>query len=100
MPFKPDKTIWSSMLGACGTHRNTGLVSTIAENLLANCPNDPSIYVMLSNAYGTLGMWDSLSQSRKERKETAIEGPKKGRNGIEFLTGLACLNLLHYLEHC
>ncbi|KAL9359218.1 hypothetical protein Peur_010439 [Populus x canadensis] len=26
--------------------------------------------------------------SRKERKEIAIEGPKKGRNGIEFFTAI------------
>ncbi|KAG6786196.1 hypothetical protein POTOM_007791 [Populus tomentosa] len=82
MPFKPDKTIWSSMLGACGTHRNTGLVSTIAENLLANCPNDPSIYVMLSNAYGTLGMWDSLSQVREAAKKLGVKAA--GTSWIEI----------------
>ncbi|KAJ6939328.1 hypothetical protein NC651_005693 [Populus alba x Populus x berolinensis] len=41
-----------------------------------------------------------FDKSRKERKEIAIEGPKKGRNGIEFFAGLASLILLHYLEHC
>jgi hypothetical protein len=70
------------MLGACGTHRNTGLVSTIAENLLANCPNDPSIYVMLSNAYGTLGMWDSLSQVREAAKKLGVKAA--GTSWIEI----------------
>ncbi|CAK7347031.1 unnamed protein product [Dovyalis caffra] len=79
MPFKPDKTIWSSMLGACGTHRNTGLVSTIAENLLSDCPNDPSIYVMLSNAYATLGMWDSLSQVREAAKKLGVKAAGTSR---------------------
>ncbi|KAJ7006696.1 hypothetical protein NC653_005913 [Populus alba x Populus x berolinensis] len=55
-----------------------------------------------TNLFPEFNLQDKLytTNSRKERKETAIEGPKKGRNGIEFFTGLACLNLLHYLEHC
>uniref|UniRef100_A0A2P2IX23 Uncharacterized protein MANES_18G074100 n=1 Tax=Rhizophora mucronata TaxID=61149 RepID=A0A2P2IX23_RHIMU len=68
MPFKPDKTIWSSMLGACVTHKKTKLVGTIAQNLLAEYPDDPAIHVMLSNAYATMGMWDSLSIVRKAGK--------------------------------
>ncbi|KAJ6730440.1 hypothetical protein OIU85_021254 [Salix viminalis] len=58
------------------------LVSTIAENLLANFPNDSSIYVMLSNAYGTLGMWDSLSQVREAAKKLGVKAA--GTSWIEI----------------
>lgn len=49
MPFEPDPYIWRSLLGACGTHKYTWLVNTIAENILATLPEDPSTYVTLSN---------------------------------------------------
>ncbi|KAJ9166622.1 hypothetical protein P3X46_021342 [Hevea brasiliensis] len=82
MPFKPDKTIWSSLLGACGTLGNTELVSTIEENLLATSPDDPSVYVMLSNAFAMLGMWDNLSKVRKAAKKLGIK--KAGKSWIEI----------------
>lgn len=81
MPFKPDKTIWASMLKACETHNNTKLVSIIAEQLLATSPEDPSKYVMLSNVYATLGMWDSLSKVRKAGKKLGEK--KAGMSWIE-----------------
>ncbi|KAK2659627.1 hypothetical protein Ddye_006160 [Dipteronia dyeriana] len=69
MPFEPDKTIWCSMLKACEAHKNIEQVNFIAELLLAKSEEDPSIYVMLSNAYATLGMWDSSSKMRKAGKD-------------------------------
>ncbi|XP_010544468.1 PREDICTED: pentatricopeptide repeat-containing protein At4g08210 [Tarenaya hassleriana] len=68
MPFEPDKTIWSSLLAACGTYKNARLVNVIAENLLKTSPEDPSVYVMLSNVYATLGFWDELSKVREGAK--------------------------------
>ncbi|XP_044475125.1 pentatricopeptide repeat-containing protein At4g08210-like [Mangifera indica] len=69
MPFEPDKTIWSSMLKACGTHKNIELVGVVAEQLIAASPEDPFIYVMLSNIYAELEMWDSLSKVRNACKK-------------------------------
>ncbi|KAM7253131.1 hypothetical protein ACFE04_025749 [Oxalis oulophora] len=82
MPLEPDKTIWSSLLGACGTHKNINLVKSIAERLLKNSPNDPSIYVMLSNAYATLEMWEHLNEMRKTAKQLGIKAP--GKSWIEI----------------
>lgn len=81
MPFKPDKTIWTSMLKACGMHKNTELVSAIAEHLLAASPEDPSVYVMLSNVYATLGMWHSLDKVRKAGKRLGMK--EAGMSWIE-----------------
>ncbi|CAI0449800.1 unnamed protein product [Linum tenue] len=32
MPLRPNKTIWSSLLAACVTHKNSEMISGIAEN--------------------------------------------------------------------
>ncbi|KAF5740295.1 hypothetical protein HS088_TW11G00361 [Tripterygium wilfordii] len=69
MPFEPDKSIWGSMLEACAIHNKTNLVNVIAEHLLATSGKDPSIYVMLSNVYAKLGMWDKLSKVRETVKK-------------------------------
>ncbi|XP_050226179.1 pentatricopeptide repeat-containing protein At4g08210 [Mercurialis annua] len=82
MPFKSDKTIWISLLGACGIHRNAELVRTIENNLLASFSDDPSVYIMLSNTYATLGMWDNLSKVRESAKRLGVK--KGGTSWIEI----------------
>lgn len=82
MPCSPNQTIWRSLLGACGTHKNVELLKTIDKNLLKSLPEDPSTYVTLSNVYAELGMWDSLSKVRKASK---LVGSKEvGRSWIEI----------------
>ncbi|XP_010063351.2 pentatricopeptide repeat-containing protein At4g08210 [Eucalyptus grandis] len=84
MPFKPDKTIWCSLLEACASHGKTELVDGIAENLLAISPEDPSIYVMLSNVYATLGMWANLTKVRKSAKKLGTK--EAGKSWVEIST--------------
>lgn len=68
MPFEPNKTIWMSLLTACGTHKNAELVTVIAEKLLNSFSEDPSVYTCISNVYATMGMWDRLSEVREAAK--------------------------------
>ncbi|KAK7311574.1 hypothetical protein RJT34_09808 [Clitoria ternatea] len=83
MPFKPDKIIWCSLLGACGTHKNRHLANIVAKHLLATSPEDASVYIMLSNVYAALGMWDNLSQVREAVKR--VGGTKgAGKSWIEI----------------
>lgn len=82
MPLEPDKTIWMSLLTACGTHKNAGLITVIAEKLLKAFPEDPSVYTSLSNAYATLGMWDQLSEVRETAK--MLGAKESGMSWIEF----------------
>ncbi|XP_059631862.1 pentatricopeptide repeat-containing protein At4g08210 [Cornus florida] len=82
MPFEPDQTIWGSLLGFCGTHTNTELVDFIAERLIAISPEDPSVYVRLSNIYASLGLWDDSNMVRQAIKEMGIK--EAGRSWIEI----------------
>ncbi|CAN0892471.1 Pentatricopeptide repeat-containing protein At4g08210 [Linum grandiflorum] len=81
MPFRANKTIWSSLLAACVTHKKSEMVGGIAENLCALFPEDPSVYVMVSNCYAALGMWDDLSRVREAAKTSGIK--ESGRSWIE-----------------
>ncbi|KAK4801855.1 hypothetical protein SAY86_000058 [Trapa natans] len=82
MPMKPDKTIWSSLLAAAGNHRNTELVNRIGQRLLAILPEDPSVYVMISNVYATLGMWDHLSKVRESARDVGAK--EAGKSWVEI----------------
>ncbi|CAN1235775.1 Pentatricopeptide repeat-containing protein At4g08210 [Linum perenne] len=83
MPFQPNRTIWSSLLAACVAHKNSELISCIAGNLRAAFPDDPSVYVMISNAYASLGMWDQLSRVRDAAKSSGIK--ESGKSWIEVM---------------
>ncbi|KFK32150.1 hypothetical protein AALP_AA6G204600 [Arabis alpina] len=82
MPLEPDKTIWMSLLTACGTHRNARLVTVIAEQLLKAFPEDPSVYTSLSNVYAMLGMWDRLSEVREAAKKLGAK--ESGKSWIDI----------------
>lgn len=82
MPMKPDKTIWGSLLAAAGNHRNAELVNRVGHRLLAILPEDPSVYVMISNVYATLGMWDNLSKVRESAKEVGAK--QAGKSWVEM----------------
>ncbi|PON59799.1 Tetratricopeptide-like helical domain containing protein [Parasponia andersonii] len=82
MPCEPNQTLWRSLLGACGTHKNAELLSIVDKHLLASLPEDPSTYVTLSNVYAELGMWDSLSKVRKTAKE--VGSKEAGKSWIEI----------------
>ncbi|KAK7282752.1 hypothetical protein RIF29_11777 [Crotalaria pallida] len=82
MPFKPDKTIWCSLLGACGTHDNQYLAKIVAMHLLTTFPEDASVYILLSNFYATHEMWDSLSKVREAVKK--VSKKEAGKSWIEI----------------
>ncbi|CAI0546379.1 unnamed protein product [Linum tenue] len=82
MPLRPNKTIWSSLLAACVTHKNSEMISGIAENLRVAFPDDPSVYVMVSNAYATMEMWDDLNRVRETAKASGVK--EAGRSWIEM----------------
>ncbi|KAJ0024553.1 hypothetical protein Pint_08230 [Pistacia integerrima] len=77
-----DQFVISSVLKACGIYKNIELVGVVAEQLIAASPEDPSIYVMLSNVYAELEMWDSLSKVRNAGKKLGTK--EAGMSWIEI----------------
>ncbi|KAF8405870.1 hypothetical protein HHK36_007948 [Tetracentron sinense] len=65
MPFKPDSTIWGSLLSSSRTHGNLEIGLTAMEHLLELEPDDTGNYVLLSNIYADLGKWEGVSRMRK-----------------------------------
>ncbi|XP_054800697.1 pentatricopeptide repeat-containing protein At3g57430, chloroplastic [Prosopis cineraria] len=84
MPSDMDKLeAWSSLLGACRNHRNVEIGEIAAKHLFVLEPNVASHYVLLSNIYSSVGLWDKAMVIRKKMKEMGVR-KEPGCSWIEF----------------
>ncbi|GJM89521.1 hypothetical protein PR202_ga05722 [Eleusine coracana subsp. coracana] len=83
MPIEPDTVIWSALLGACKIHKNVEVGRRAAEKLFNIEPSNAGNYVMLSNIYSSLGMWDEVAKVRKRMKEQGVN-KEPGRSWIQI----------------
>jgi pentatricopeptide repeat protein len=77
MPFEPDAMVLKTLLGACRSCGNIELASHVAKKLLELEPEDHSTYVLLSDLYGRLKMWDekaSITRLMRERGVKKVPG--------------------------
>lgn len=71
-PCKEHSVIWGALLGACRIHGNMNLVKLAAEKFFEQEPQNPGKYVVLSNAYATSGLWDSVAEVRAVMRESGV----------------------------
>lgn len=64
MEMKPDGAIWGSLLGACRVHKRVELGESVAKHLFELEPDNPGVYVLLSNIYAGAGRWDDVARIR------------------------------------
>ncbi|KAI9126570.1 hypothetical protein K1719_002166 [Acacia pycnantha] len=84
MPSDMDKIeAWSSLLGACRIHGNVEIGEIAAKHLFVVEPNVASHYVLLSNMYSSVGLWDKSMDVRKKMNEMGIR-KEPGCSWIEF----------------
>lgn len=65
MPMEPDSKIWGSLLSSCRTRSNLDVALLAMDHLVELEPEDMGNYVLLSNIYADLGMWEEVSRLRK-----------------------------------
>ncbi len=75
MPFEPDASIWSPLLGACHRYGKVEVVEHVADWTLKLDSQDAAVYVLLSNMYAAAGMWENVEKVRYLMKD---RGVKKG----------------------
>lgn len=72
MPIEPDSVVWGALLGACRIHQNAELGRKVAERLFQMEPGNSGNYVLLSNIYASLGMWDEVGKVRKLMRDRGV----------------------------
>ncbi|XP_058075686.1 pentatricopeptide repeat-containing protein At1g08070, chloroplastic [Magnolia sinica] len=93
MEMKPDGAIWGSLLAACRVHSNVELAEYVADHLLELEPENPGVYILLSNIYAGAGRWEDVAKIRTRlndkgtKKEPGCTSIEVGSTVHEFLVG-------------
>ncbi|KAL3615219.1 hypothetical protein CASFOL_040880 [Castilleja foliolosa] len=74
MSFEPDVMVWKTLLGACRACGDIQLATRVAAHLLEMDPGDHCTYVILSDMYGNLKMWDEKARVKRLMR---VKGVKK-----------------------
>eukprot|EP00257_Ricinus_communis_P023434 XP_015583420.1 pentatricopeptide repeat-containing protein At2g45350, chloroplastic [Ricinus communis] len=73
MPIEPNDVIWRTLVSACKTHQTFTVGEPLAEHLIRLDASNSSSYVLLSNMYAGLHMWDEASRVRTMMKERNLK---------------------------
>ena len=73
MPVEPNDVIWKTLLSACQNYENLSIGEPVGQQLTQLYSCSPSSYVLLSNIYASLGMWDNVKRVRTEMKEKQLK---------------------------
>ncbi|XP_068656518.1 pentatricopeptide repeat-containing protein At3g49740 [Aristolochia californica] len=65
MPFRPESRVWWVLLSACRDHGNVRLGKVAARYLLEIEPDNPAVYILLSNIYAAAGEWVEAAATRE-----------------------------------
>ncbi|XP_024523468.1 putative pentatricopeptide repeat-containing protein At3g01580 [Selaginella moellendorffii] len=69
MPFKADSLTWLTILGACQKWKNVRIGKEAFENLLKLNEEQDSVYALMTNIYGSVGLWEEQSKVEAMRKK-------------------------------
>ncbi|MED6144765.1 hypothetical protein PIB30_018613 [Stylosanthes scabra] len=73
MPFEPDAMVLKTLLAACRICGDIELAAHVAKNLLELEPEDHCTYVLLSDMYGRLKMWDEKASVTRLMRERGVK---------------------------
>ncbi|KAG8374577.1 hypothetical protein BUALT_Bualt10G0009900 [Buddleja alternifolia] len=72
MPFPPDGGLWGSLLTACKMHNDAVMGIKIAKRAIEADPENDGYYIVISDLYSSLGMWEEVEQVRKIMKDRGV----------------------------
>lgn len=72
MPFAPDGGIWGCLLTACKMHNNVEMGMKIAKLAMEADPENDGYYILISDFYSSMNMWEDVEQVRKMMKDRGV----------------------------
>ncbi|CAK9178456.1 unnamed protein product [Ilex paraguariensis] len=73
LPFEPGAPIWEALLAGCRLHGKMDLGIQAAERLFELMPQHDGTYILLSNIYATVGLWDDVAKVRKLMRDRGVK---------------------------
>jgi hypothetical protein len=73
MPFEADAVIWKTLLSICKIRQDVEVAEIAASNVLQLDPDDPSVYILLSNVYAESGKWVDVSRTRRLMRQGRLK---------------------------
>ncbi|KAL7123393.1 hypothetical protein ACP275_01G102600 [Erythranthe tilingii] len=73
MPFVPDGGIWGSLLTSCKMHNNAEMGLKIAKRTIEADPENDGYYILMSDFYSCMEMWDDVEKVRKMMKDRGVK---------------------------
>lgn len=83
-PCKDHSVVWGALLGACRIHGDVDLVKLVAKKYFELDPENAGKYVVLANAYASLGSWDNVAEIRGMMRDLGM-AKEPGYSRIEVL---------------
>lgn len=71
--IREDVGLLSTLFSACYLHKDLELGEQIGRFLIEKNPDDPSIYIILSNMYASVKKWDEVRKARLKIKELRLK---------------------------
>ncbi|KAK1578335.1 hypothetical protein Q3G72_029451 [Acer saccharum] len=71
-PCKEHSVVWGALLGACRIHGDIDLTKLAAEKFFELEQGNAGKYVVLANAYATVGSWDNVAEIRGTMRDLGV----------------------------
>lgn len=81
MPISPDGGVWGALLSACVVHNEIEMGIGIAKRAIGSDPDNDGYYILISNMYSSMGLWEEANQAREIMKERGV-GKKAGWSAV------------------
>lgn len=72
MPMPPDAGMWGTLLSACKVHNDTEMGIKIAKYAIESDPDNDGYYVIISDLYSSIGLWEEVERVRNIMKEREV----------------------------
>ncbi|XP_047328732.1 pentatricopeptide repeat-containing protein At4g39952, mitochondrial [Impatiens glandulifera] len=72
IPTTADGVLWGALLSACKTHNDPKMGIRIAKHAIEADPTNDGYYVIISDLYTSLGMWQEVERTRTLMMENRI----------------------------
>lgn len=96
MPFEVDEAVWASLLSACKRFGKIQMGIRVADRLMELGVKDPSTFILLSNVFAGVSMWENVAKVRKlmavmdVKKEPGYSHVHLGKESEVFYAGETC----------